>query len=449
MTLIVLCSSLRTYARIDSAIVEHYSVLPSLMEGAWQNPALIDAHYKLSLSDVGIGYHNNAKERYGYFRANSYIHIGNITMQAKAEYQNGNLPKVDYETVDAAIVHPYHTFDSIRGKLNLERYSFGGECDVRLRRWSVGVRLCYDAGLYYRNVDPRPRNVTGLLNIGGAASYSVLANYRVGVEAGYFKYKQSSDITFMSELGETTIYHLTGLGMRYERFTGLGKTTYYNGYGFSGSLTLLPTERGVYANAGGRIFKNTHMLVDLNKLPLARTDERSAFLDAGWHSNGGGFVVKGFVSERHGYENIFGDAVTGQYPQIGSLGMYEACTKSITAEGALVFNLSQCVISALPKAQYLHFIEKYTYPILRESISLLALGSGARFVTAPSNGCVFRADVEIRGVRSNVDWRGAGLVNAGLSIPLQSKKFAISIDLAYAHDSCGINQFSASAAFQF
>ena len=103
-----------------------------------------------------------------------------------------------------------------------------------------GVSLSYDAGLYYRNIDPRPRNTTGTLTSMQAwlcaHGPTTISACREHIE----KYRQTCDLMFMRAKREKPrVYHLTGLGNHYARFAGTGYSNYYDGERHLARVTLV------------------------------------------------------------------------------------------------------------------------------------------------------------------------------------------------------------------
>ena len=206
----------------------------------------------------------------GAFDANAYIKNGSSTIGGRAYYNNGKQYNIECnETSDAELIYPYFTTDEIGGDMNVERYYFGGGFADRHGRVAWGGTLSYLAGLYYRSVDPRPRNVTGTLDASLGIAYNFVSDYFAGVSGNFRKYKQSNDIEFVSEMGLSIIYHATGLGTQYNRFAGTGDNAYYNGYRYGFTANVYPASgRGFVASVGVSRFTFDKILTDLNRLPL-------------------------------------------------------------------------------------------------------------------------------------------------------------------------------------
>ncbi|MCM1348601.1 MAG: hypothetical protein NC338_04245 [Firmicutes bacterium] len=260
--------------------------------------------------------------------AETYLKYKTSTLWGDASYSNGHQRELKWnETSDAALLYPYLTADSVGGDMNLERYRFAGGYADHSDKWAWGGTISYDAGLYYRSVDPRPRNVTGLLDVSAGVAHHAWAQYYAGIALGYQKYKQSNDIDFKSQLGVEKIYHLGGLGNHYHRFAGTGTASHYSGNRFSVMANLYPSSgRGLALTAKFERFTFNKVLTDLNKLPLNHVwhnemNLQAAFMHPGKvHSWGAEASFRAY--RRHGQENIFGDATSNVYPQIASLDMY-------------------------------------------------------------------------------------------------------------------------------
>lgn len=395
---VFLLISIKAFPQVGRSIMEHASSMYNLTEDAWINPALSPFKFSLSLSDISTGFYNSKCERYGEFNANAYIKMGNLTLSANALYNNGAKHNVRFcENVDVSKVYPYLTYDAIGGNLNLERYGFAGSVAIDLNdRWNIGGSASYAAGLFYRNVDPRPRDITGDLNLSAGASFSFTNDYAVALSVSYNKYKQSCDIDFKSELGWSTIYHMTGLGSHYKRFAGQGTSSYYNGNGIGINLTLFPIKRGIYANINFTRNNLTHILDDLNKLPMSKINAFSLKSEVGFKSRKWGITAFMDIERRHGYENIFGDAATGQFPLIGSLCMHIINNSSYGIYGTGDLSLGKTLISISPNVYYTHYCEIYREPRKKLVIDDINAGIDLKMTSCVSKKIILRGNIGYR-----------------------------------------------------
>lgn len=390
---------------------------------AYDNPSMVPLRYATSLSRLSPGYDRSSSDAAvraqqgrgnstGRFGADTYIHAGDATVWGGAAYENGRIYDVRWcEASDFDIVYPYVTADAVGGDMKAERYSFAGGYAAPVSGFTLGCRLSYAAGHYYRDVDPRPRNITGRLDAAiGVAR--VIGPYRVGLAVDFMKYRQSNNLLFMSELGEARIYHLTGLGGHYVRFDGLGKDCSYSGERYGVQLDLLPEHGcGFFGAVALHRFSFDYVIRDLNHLPMSSVSDNSLAFECGYrYDRGADFAavtVAGDYSRRIGRENIFGDPVSGQYPEIGSMKMYgaDSCATSLealymrragvftfgaTARGAISHDEKACLS---PRRQWLvdavmmgvGVDASYTGSCFH---SRLRLGYDRRFVTDSSLGGV-------------------------------------------------------------
>ncbi len=334
---------------IASAVLPCDSALWQLPEQSFVNPAVKQWMLPRSYSLIGAEYNNlrfsqTIDEQRGrgedYWRAGAttYLKNGTSTLWGDASYLNGHQRGVVWnETSDIDLIYPYVTADAKGGDLNMERYRLGGGYADHTDRWAWGATISYDAGQYYRNVDPRPRNITGLLDISAGAAIRAIGSHFAGLSLSYRKYKQDSDIDFKSEMGEEKIYHLTGLGNHYNRFAGTGENSYYHGHRTGITADFYPeTNRGFAASVGLSRFSFEKVLTDLNKLPLVDVDHDALNIQGSWRNPGTvhdwGIAATFNAYKRSGTENIFGDPSASIYPQIGSLTMYSDKSSSAALE---------------------------------------------------------------------------------------------------------------------
>ncbi len=312
---------------------------------SWENPSLMSWKESTSLSGVRVGYekeHQSApvvteEGRGGYdwlFDAHAYIHSGSSTVWGEAGYSNGVLSAPLWnESGEYQRIQPYLIADSIGGDLRRERYNFAGGYARRGSRVSWGVEGGYEAVLSYRQKDPRPENISGDLNLKAGIAVSTFSDYLCAASAVFERYRLSTDISFVSEMGASKLYHLTGLGTRYTRFDGTGSQVYNDSYRFGGTLNILPSSGpGFLINSGLDRTTTRHVIADLNRLPLASLSGTSGYVEAGYkcvasipeagYSCSWGVWGGWNASRIHGTENIFGDAATGSYPVIGDLELY-------------------------------------------------------------------------------------------------------------------------------
>lgn len=348
---------------------EFMSVTP-VFERIYTNPAMTGLRRAGSYSSVGISWrhteaHNGkpynpamgTAENRGTFMADAYIRQGSSTLTGFAGYATGKIKSMQWcETSDYDMVYPYVLADDTGGDLNEEIYRFGGGISSQAGRWRYGASLAYKAGLYYRNVDPRPRNVTGLLNLSAGIGYTI-GRHIMALAVRADKYKQTNSIEFMSESGSAKIYHLTGLGTDYVRFAGSGESTYYSGWRRGASFDMHPAHGacGLTARLEISRFTFTNIISDLNKLPMAKVRETVCSAEAGWKSHSVAVNAFADITRRLGDENIFGDPQSGSYPQIATLTMYARNHVRAGADmAATVLSGSRAALKITAQGAYTH-----------------------------------------------------------------------------------------------
>lgn len=431
------------------SVADHASLLPLATSLAWTNPALAGMEYSTSLSRLAAGYSRTPERREWGGEAATYIHAGPSTITGHAAYANGTLADAGgIMNADPEEVYPYLTYIDATGDMHFEQYTFGGSWSGCVGSFLIGARGGYDAKLSYRSSDPRPRNVTGNLDVAVGAAYAIGRGYLVALHGTYNRYTQSSDIAFKSEMGESTIYHLVGPGIFYNRFTGLGHTASYGASTFSVGATVFPSVHGFYASAEGAIMRMNHILVDLNKLPMARVDERTAAIEAGWRGKAFSIVGTWRMERRHGYENIFGDAAAGQYPLIATLGMFSHTLLKGELRAAGQCRAGAATLSGIAGGGWISSEESYRQPavnIVRRA-ALASLQASAAFPLP--RGLILSARAEgRRAFAKTVDWEDCAGASAELLVPIGHGRF-VGASGGYASLRSG-NSFFAQAVFTF
>ena len=302
--------------------------------------------------------------------AESYMKYRTSTLWGAASYSGGHeFNPVWNESSDLGLIYPYVVADSIGGNIKSETYSLGGGYADHTDRWAWGATISYVAGLHYRNVDPRPRNVTGRLDISAGGAWLIPAtDYRLGASVGYMRYKQSADIEFVNDLADNRIWHLTGLGTNYDRFSSQGYSHSYQGHRLSATLGVHPQSgRGLSVTGAVQRFTFDHILTSLNNMPLQSAAETIWRLEAAWLQPGERHDLAATVAimtgSRQGTENIFGDAAAGIYPQIGSLTMYRHAMTQASLRLLWQYHPTKSLMVALtPRALFSRSRQSYADP---------------------------------------------------------------------------------------
>lgn len=346
----------------------------------WDNPAARQYMMPFGISRITVNYSDRSLkhpaveaegrgERGAQVLAATYLKHKNSTLWGEAFYDNGRLLDLKWnETADMEMLYPYLTADSVGGDLKLERYAFIGGYADRRESWSWGVQLGYLAGIYYRSVDPRPRDITGCLSLKFGGGYRISDHYVLTVGLKGERYRQTNEIAFMSETFESKIYHCTGLGTHYVRFAGTGKNSRYDGWRYGGDIGLVTSrESGLVAALGIERFQFEKILSDLNRLPLVSSRDVAIHAECGFRTRRGQnvWMTKGKLSfvSRIGKENIFGDPSMSVYPMISSLRKYSRRNVSASVS-ALWCHLrgGLPLISVVPEFGYRGNSERYVTP---------------------------------------------------------------------------------------
>lgn len=347
-----------------------------LWQLAWQNPAAMQWKQHYSLSSVTLAAEHQRQDQavvsqlgdgrqQWSFKADTHMKHHASTLWGRATYTNGSTRHITWnETSDWHMVYPYVMADSaISTPMKHELYAFMGGYASHNKRLHWGIEAGYQAGLYYRNVDPRPKNVTARLHLKGGLGLTVYETYAAAASLEYMKYKQTNDVAFYSELGKEKLFHLTGLANDYSRFAGAADNTYFSGHQWSASLNLLPQNcRGLFFSVMGQTMSMDKVLTTLNKLPMAHIRHRAMRSEAGWQGSHWSVRAHMDVSRRVGTENIFGDPAASIYLRIASLDIYHENRLSAGADACVSFNRSNLDMDIRPSVVYQHKNTIYADP---------------------------------------------------------------------------------------
>lgn len=359
----------------------------SLLTVAWNNPAVNQLRRDYSLSHAGAGLdlrheseavdaQRGDHERTWRFDAATHMKHRASTLWGHAGYENSITRRIRWnETSDPALVQPYVLADAAGGDMKGERYSFMGGYASHSDAWLWGGELGYTAGLYYRDVDPRPRNVTGLLEVSAGGGRMLGSHYVAALALHFAKYKQTNNVAFYSELGNEKLFHLTGLGNDYGRFAGTAYSTYYKGYRWGATVNLHPRHgRGVALAATLSRLTLDNILTTLNKLPMARLACNEVNAQATWVDSAFSVGTRLQASRRVGTENIFGDATASVYPLLTSLDYYHENRVAVAVEGAWTPTWGRVAAELKPWLRYRHFNAIYAMPQSQRQVNTLAWG---------------------------------------------------------------------------
>ena len=152
----------------------------------------------------------------GFFRTENLHRFERSAVLMGASYERGVKRNVRWnETSDFTLLYPYVMADSVGGDLQREQYAFQGHYAGRSGDWTWGAGMAYRALHEYRQVDPRPRNVTSDFRVDGTAG-RILGPYALALTLSCRRYHQLQNTAFVNPKGaNTTLFHMTGLGSHF------------------------------------------------------------------------------------------------------------------------------------------------------------------------------------------------------------------------------------------
>ncbi len=337
--------------RFRNAALPYYTEAPTL----FSNPALQKFKLPFSLSAISLSFKRDSKpkslapfegegEGTAGIETKAYIHSRSAVIFGEASYRNGTLFNLQWnEQGNDDIFHPYIIADATGGNLREEQYEFSAGYNILSGKFSWGISGGYLATLSYRQVDPRPKTSLGDLFVDLGFGYKFRDNLIAACAAGFEKIRSHTEISFVNELGQSKIYHLTGLGTHYNRFVGSGSNVYNDLYNFKGSLNLLSiSNSGPFFTIDGEWGMCKNVIVDLNRIPLATLKNEKLSMQLGWRSKQSAIVwgsdATVSLNIRRGYEGIFGDPLSSSFPKIGELEMYFSHNQSWVLHGFVEFH---------------------------------------------------------------------------------------------------------------
>lgn len=370
--------------------------LRALPSGFAENPALMWFSRDFSITDLSLGYEREKRGEAsllqtgnGYqgvgFSARSFIRLDDRQVAfGKAGYRNGKKKQVVWnETADFQWIYPYVAGDSVGGDLQTEIYYFSGGYAWSNGTWTVGVNADYRAQLESRKVDPRPRTVVSDLDAALAAARKIGDRYVLSL-AGYGRfYHQYSEMKYFYDMTSPPLYHLTGLGMDYVRFTGSALKSTYRGFGGGSSVSILPVDLyGFSASVKYNYFGFTKELTQYNNLPLLEMKDHTVSAVVAYRGNGNsldyGVELSGQYQKRTGTENIFNEVSNVSYDKISSSGTYFNSVYSARLQADLGSTLASGLTWwVTPSGSFYRFESEYPSEGRRMDFSRWTAGFGA------------------------------------------------------------------------
>jgi len=346
-------------------------------------PSYSEAKINLTIEQAQQAYlpQNGNGLRQGEFTAASRHKWENSAVRGGVSYQRGSKKNVCWNTAsDFELLYPYVLADSVGGNLQKEQYSFFGAWAGHAGDFILGAEGSYRALHEYRDVDPRPRNVSSDFKARVSASYP-FKSYMAGFTLSYRKYHQSQSVSFYNRTGaNTSEMHFTGLGTTFDRFTSPSShsSTRYKGHGFEASALLQPMgERRLYAGLSYNLTNFRRHLINQNEVPITDllVQKVSAFGAYSWQKNAFKAALEGELSYqlRQGDENIIDNGKTGVYEKLASLTMYKNRIVSLNIKSALS---GRGPLVFTPRLGAELFLSEYAYPKKYMDFAYIYAGSG-------------------------------------------------------------------------
>lgn len=366
---------------LPQRVAERLLPCSTAFTAVYHNPANMVGRWHSALSEATVQYSRGEADRAvvagmgrGYGGAevdlSTYLRLAATTnVWGTAAYTNGTRREVlGSETSDYATIYPYVMADTIGGDMKSETYSFEAGYATAHGSWRWGIDIGYRALSEYRDVDPRPRNISHRLGMTLGAG-RVAGNYVVGAALTGARYRQSSSITFYNELGGHKVYHLTGLGTSYYRFDGSRYQAEYALWSYGASLQLMPLAEGVRASASidrSSMAKSLPSNADItiNRLSATAVKAEVAYTASTW-----GAGIYGGVERRTGSENLFGVSSGDIYEYISRADQWHLRAYTIGVRGYATLHAGALRLSACPDVGLCAWRESYELPAMHRSIS--------------------------------------------------------------------------------
>lgn len=277
-----------------------------------------------------------------------------------ASYERGVKRAVNWNTSsDWDLLSPYITLDTLGGDLQKEQYRFAARYASRRGRLFYSLHAYYRALHEYRDVDPRPRNITADLQSSVQVGL-IMGAYALSAEAGYRRYKQNEDVEFMDQRGNnTSILHYMGFGRYSTRFSGAKKSTAvrFDGHGFNAGLVLEPACGlgwiGGASYSGLRIVRH---LPGNNETPVSELLNRSISLYGGHKWEDAYIRADADIRLKIGTENIVDQ--TSAFNVLSGLEMLHAMSWRASVSGFRSWK----AWSLLPRLTYYGISLQNVYP---------------------------------------------------------------------------------------
>ncbi len=398
----IFCRAQQQTDSIQTKIYENYLLRNNWLGAAYKNPAQQFLRKEISLSSLSTSLQKTEKERYEAqsgsggslfsVETQSYLKLSSAnTVWGEAHYQNGEQKAIIWnETADAHLLYPYLSADAVGGSLQNEAYSISGGFNRAKGKTQFGLETSYRASNQYRKIDPRPNNITSDFSIKGGLARDI-ARYSIGADAFYRRYTQNNEIKFYNKIGNTAIYHLTGLGTFNNLLVGNKLESYYDGQGYGASLSLLPKNRqGLMLHLGYKNFSFDKVMPSFADLTASSIDENHLHGEASWlwerKNSNFKLNLEASIIDRAGTEGIFDNRSTNNYITIGRLKSYLHQQQKFSLSTDIEYRTPSSAWYFMPFVA-LHFSkESYKKPMIYQDFESLYFGLRSRYTTMLNGG---------------------------------------------------------------
>ncbi|WP_432709841.1 DUF6850 family outer membrane beta-barrel protein [Pedobacter sp.] len=264
---------------------EQFSPVTAISDEVYSNPALRPYQRNLGFSLLSATYADENQDLYlqqkgsgekGYsINSETYIkQRPDLTLWGKAYYKNNKIKAVKFnESSDFDMIYPYVMADTVGGDMNSETYFFEGGLAKKAGAYILGLDAGYRGVQAFRDVDPRPLNISSEINLNLSISRQINSDYALAFDLKGQKYTQKNELEFVSELGSPLIYHDAGLGVYNMLLAGERDKAYYNGKNYAAEFSLAPvTQKGLFAQIGYQKFMLDKVLYGI-AYPISAIDE--------------------------------------------------------------------------------------------------------------------------------------------------------------------------------
>lgn len=272
----------------------------------------------------------------------------------EASYEWGQSKEQKWvENADYQLLYPYLTCDTIGGGMRTERYGFRGGYRWQKAHFIWHLALQYRALQSYRSIDPRPKNKVADLQVEGSVGY-IDARYAYSFVGSVGRYKQNNDISFYSEAGNATVYHLVHTNEDYVRFAGSFSSSYYHGMTASGAWLMQPARQGVLAGVDYHYMGVTKELNSSTSTPIAKLQTHTMGAQVGYAAPKGRIVLSADYGLRLGTQYIYGDVAGNYYYLLFRSQNYREQTATVVLTGSYRWRLSVGYLRLAGLVDYQH-----------------------------------------------------------------------------------------------